>query len=433
MEPPCRIVPKTAGDVLSAVRHLIAANTTFAVASGGHSSNAGASNVEGGVTIDLASLNEVTLVEDETAVWLGPGARWQDVYSALEPYNLVVSGGRVAHVGVGGYVLGGGFSWFSNEFGWTCDSVLAFEVVTPAGSLLPVDKVSHAELFWALKGTLGAFGIVTRMEMPTIRNDAVFGGGISYGEPQLPAAFSALQELASNAEEHLAIQGYLSFGYSSEYQHWGHTVYLIDTAPYGNHNASITTFRDIPHVYDSLRNTTIGDSAREIADSNPLGFSRAKFTLTTNCSAETMRLMYDIIRRDTLDLESDQDLFIGATFQPLTVPHLNRQDNALNLGSEESALLLVSFEFWWKDASLESHYQRRARSLHKRLRSSLVESRALHRFVYPNYAAEWQNPFGDLAPSSQARLERVKSIYDPDDIWRALRPGIWHIAGRTSL
>ena len=80
----------------------------FAIRSGGHSDVPGASNVEGGVTIDMSRLNEVTVSRDQKSVYIGAGAKWGDVYQTLDALELSVIGGRAASVGVGGLTLGGG-------------------------------------------------------------------------------------------------------------------------------------------------------------------------------------------------------------------------------------------------------------------------------------------------------------------------------------
>lgn len=82
----------------------------FAVKSGGHGRYPGESTVENGVLIDLVALNHIEVSPDRSTVSVGPGRRWFDVYSALEPLSLVVVGGRDADVGVGGFLLGGMFS-----------------------------------------------------------------------------------------------------------------------------------------------------------------------------------------------------------------------------------------------------------------------------------------------------------------------------------
>ncbi|ROV95990.1 hypothetical protein VMCG_07956 [Cytospora schulzeri] len=103
----------------------------FAVRSGGHMGFAGAANIANGVTIDLGALNSVEVTEDRTMASVGVGATWGQVYSHLEPLGLSVAGGRSAPVGVGGLTLGGGISYFSPRFGWTCDTVSNYQVVWP--------------------------------------------------------------------------------------------------------------------------------------------------------------------------------------------------------------------------------------------------------------------------------------------------------------
>lgn len=115
LEPGCFVRPTSAEDVSKTVKVLAKAynldkSQKFAFKSGGHTSWAGAANIEDGVTIDLGSLNATTLSKDRTTAAIGPGATWGQVYKALDPYGLSVTGGRVAAVGVGGLTLGGKLS-----------------------------------------------------------------------------------------------------------------------------------------------------------------------------------------------------------------------------------------------------------------------------------------------------------------------------------
>ena len=100
----------------------------FAVKSGGHAAFAGASNADGGLTIDLIHMTDVTVSSDKTQTSVGAGSVWYDVYTKLQPMGLTVIGGRVSAIGVGGLTLGGGISFFSNRYGWACDNVNAYQV-----------------------------------------------------------------------------------------------------------------------------------------------------------------------------------------------------------------------------------------------------------------------------------------------------------------
>jgi FAD/FMN-containing dehydrogenase len=126
--PSCRVIPVNSDEVAKAVKALSSRNCRFSIRSGGHSNVVGASNIENGVSIDLSSLNSVDVSLDKATAFVGPGARWGEVYTQLESKGLAVVGGRVSDVGVGGVVLGGGMSYFSNRYGWAADNVQNFEV-----------------------------------------------------------------------------------------------------------------------------------------------------------------------------------------------------------------------------------------------------------------------------------------------------------------
>ena len=101
---------------------------------------------------------------------------WSDVYSYLEPHGLAVPGGRIGPVGVPGLLLAGGVSFYGNQVGWACDSVVNYEIVLADGSLVEANKDHHPDLFWALKGGSSNFGIVTRFDVQTIRSPKIWGG-----------------------------------------------------------------------------------------------------------------------------------------------------------------------------------------------------------------------------------------------------------------
>jgi FAD/FMN-containing dehydrogenase len=105
--PACIIQPSSSQDVSTAMQIINQHSCHFAVKSGGHAMFAGGPNAVGGITINLKNLNGVDLSQDEATVSVGPGNRWGNVYQKLEPKGLTVVGGRVSHVGVGGFMLGG--------------------------------------------------------------------------------------------------------------------------------------------------------------------------------------------------------------------------------------------------------------------------------------------------------------------------------------
>lgn len=107
VDPYCIFQPSNAADVSTALNILREEQCPFAIRSGGHAAFAGASNIDGGVTFDMRAMNSTSLSSDRKIAHVGTGALWKDVYTAMEPENLAVVGGRVSDIGVGGLTLGG--------------------------------------------------------------------------------------------------------------------------------------------------------------------------------------------------------------------------------------------------------------------------------------------------------------------------------------
>ncbi|KAI1075698.1 FAD-binding domain-containing protein [Whalleya microplaca] len=165
----CIVNPKTAQDVSTVIKILSERGTKFSVRSGGHSYNPGFASIDGtGVLVSLSSLNSTELSKDKKTAKIGPGNKWQAVYEALVPEGLVVPGGRVGPIGVGGFMLGGGVSYFSTGHGLAIDNVKSYEVVLGDGSIVTASADNeYSDLYRGLRGGAANFGIVTNFELYT--------------------------------------------------------------------------------------------------------------------------------------------------------------------------------------------------------------------------------------------------------------------------
>ncbi|KAL8745173.1 MAG: hypothetical protein Q9190_002676 [Brigantiaea leucoxantha] len=130
---------------------LKAAWQQFAIRSRGHTQWEGANNIQDGVTIDLMFLKGVKLDEAIETIDIGPGARWKEVYVELKKTGRIVAGGRNGTVGVGGFLLGRGNTFFTGQRGFACDDVISYEVVVADSSIIVADKDNNSDLFMALK------------------------------------------------------------------------------------------------------------------------------------------------------------------------------------------------------------------------------------------------------------------------------------------
>ncbi|RZS63664.1 FAD/FMN-containing dehydrogenase [Agromyces ramosus] len=189
-EPEVVVRPRTAAEVATAVGLAAASGLAIAVRSGGH----GLMPVDDGLVVDLAELSSVE-VRADGLVSVGGGARWADVAAVLAPRGLAISSGDTRDVGVGGLALGGGIGWFVRQQGLTVDALREVELVTAAGEVLTVDAEHHPDVFWALRGGGGNFGVVTRFVFQAVPGDGLVGGHVHYDQSDVPAVLRAWRDV----------------------------------------------------------------------------------------------------------------------------------------------------------------------------------------------------------------------------------------------
>jgi FAD/FMN-containing dehydrogenase len=166
----------------------------LAVRSGGHSIP-GHSTTEGGIVLDLHDLNGLEIDVEGRTAWVGGGVTTGRYTKAAAEHGLATPFGDTGSVGIGGLTLGGGIGFLVRKHGLTIDDLLAAEVVTADGQLLRVDAESHPDLFWALRGGGGNFGVATRFQLRLHELDGIVGGMLI-----LPATADAIYGFMAEAE-----------------------------------------------------------------------------------------------------------------------------------------------------------------------------------------------------------------------------------------
>ena len=171
---------RSAADVGFALEHARTHGLAVSVRGGGHHL-AGFGTNDGGLVVDLSLLDSVEVVDpDRRLVRLGGGSTWGRVSKVLAAHGLALTSGDTANVGVGGLLLGGGIGWLARRYGLAVDSLVAAEVVTAAGTVLRASETEHPDLFWALRGGGGNFGVVTAFELIAQPVSDVVFGSVSY-------------------------------------------------------------------------------------------------------------------------------------------------------------------------------------------------------------------------------------------------------------
>jgi len=198
-----------AAHVAEAIRFARSSKLEIAVRGGGHN-YAGHAVCDGGMMIHLGAMNGVTVDPDARLAVCGGGATWADLDAATQQRGLATPGGFISHTGVAGLALGGGIGWLTKKAGLTCDNLVAAEVVTADSRIVRASKDEYADLFWALSGGGGNFGIVTSFEFalhqvgPMV-NIALFFWGLENGTEALRYSREFVKTLPAHAAGFLAI------------------------------------------------------------------------------------------------------------------------------------------------------------------------------------------------------------------------------------
>jgi len=183
-------------DVVRVVNLARESGLELAIRSGGHST-AGHSVSEGGIVLDLSNMKDLQIDPKSRTAWVETGLTAGEVTTAVGAHGLVVGFGDTGSVGIGGITLGGGVGYLVRKYGLTIDSLLAAEVVTADGQIRHVDEQTHPDLFWAIRGGGGNFGVVTRFKLQLHELPTVVGGMIILpATPETVAGFIAESEAA---------------------------------------------------------------------------------------------------------------------------------------------------------------------------------------------------------------------------------------------
>jgi FAD/FMN-containing dehydrogenase len=195
-------------DVIAAVDYARTNHLLTAIRGGGHNGG-GLGTCDGGVVIDVSAMKNVRVDERARTARVAAGCLWGDVDHATHAFGLAVPCGFISSTGVAGLTLGGGIGYLTRQYGLTIDNLLSADVVLADGSVVTADEESHADLFWALRGGGGNFGVVTSFEFRAHPVRTVYAGPTFWPLEQTVEVMQAYRDFILGAPEH--VNGFFAF------------------------------------------------------------------------------------------------------------------------------------------------------------------------------------------------------------------------------
>lgn len=191
-------------EIAAAITDARSAGLPISVRGGGHSI-AGRAVVDGGAVIDLSPMRSVDVDPDARVATAQGGARWREFNDATSAHGLATTGGVISTTGVGGLTLGGGLGWLMGTHGLSVDNLQRVELVTAGGDIVEVSETSQPDLFWAVRGGGGNFGVASRLEFRVHALRGVTGGLIAHPFAAARDLFRFLRDRMATARDELAL------------------------------------------------------------------------------------------------------------------------------------------------------------------------------------------------------------------------------------
>lgn len=300
----------SAQDVASAVRFAVAEDLEIAVRGGAHSMS-GASTVDDGMMIDLSRLNSVVVDPGSRSARVGGGALLADLDAATQEHGLAVPAGVVGHTGIGGLTLGGGMGWLTRRHGLTIDHLQSAEIVTADGEIRRTSATEHPDLFWAIRGGGGNFGVVTEFEFdlvevgPTVHVGLLFWG-LDEGREVLRLARDVMADLPLDLNIIIAGLNSPPAPFVPEEHHGrpGYAFFVVGVGSAEDHAAFLDGLRrHAPPVWDFASPMPYVALQQMIDESNAWGFyNYEKGTYLEELTDEAIEVVVEHLPRKTSPL-----------------------------------------------------------------------------------------------------------------------------------
>ena len=412
------VQPTSAHDVAAAVGFAREHGLLLSIKGGGHNIG-GTAIAERGLTLDLSRMREITVDPDARLAHVGSGCRLSDVDRATQGHGLATVLGFVSEVGVAGLTLGGGFGYLSRRFGWAVDNLEQVEIVTADGQIRIADRGTNAELFWALRGGGGNFGVVTRFTFRLHEvGPTVYGGLIAWPFERATEILEIYRALTAKAPRELSVWMMLLRAPAAPFvppQWHGKRICAMAVCYSGN-------LSDVDAVLAPIR--ALGGPVVDLVQEQPYVQLQSYLDVTepkgqhyywkTGYAAELSDDFLSAMR----DLSAECPIPEGdLAFLHLGGALNERDEDDGAVGNRDARFVWGVKGLWAPDEPNAAAFRQWIRDAWKRIRPLATGGNYVNFQLAEDDTARTAAAYGD----NYQRLQTVKATYDPDNLFRVNR------------
>ena len=395
-----------AADVAAVVNFARKENVPLAIRGGGHSA-AGKSVSDGGITLDLSLMKGIRVDPARRTALVQPGVTWADFDAETQAFGLATTGGIVSTTGVAGLTLGGGIGWLSRTYGLSSDNLLSVDIVTADGKLRTASAEQNADLFWAVRGGGGNFGVVTSFEFQLNPvGPTVFAGLMVWPRPMAYDVLRAYREFTQGAPENAS--AYAGLGTSPD----GVPIVIVVGFHHGPTEEGEALFAPLrrlgPPVADMLQPMPYTAAQKLLDGLNPPG-NRIYW------KSSILRNIDDDVLETIIDQSATMPSPLSAALIEFYGGATNRVDTESTAYPLRNATYSVNAISSWTDPSQDTENVAWARGLWEAVQQFSPGS------VYVNFLGvgdQGEDRVRAAYGPNYSRLSRLKAKYDPTNLFR---------------
>jgi FAD/FMN-containing dehydrogenase len=414
-QPAVVVQPTSVAEVAAIVTFARDRGLLLSVRGGGHNI-AGTSIADGGLTVDMARLRAVSVDVEGRRVHAGPGCVLADVDAATQEHGLATVLGFVSDTGIAGLTLGGGFGHLTRRFGWTVDNLIEAEVVTADGTPRIANEAEHTDLFWAIRGGSGNFGIVTRFTYALHRvGPTVTGGLTAWSAEHIDEVLTAYQRITATSPRELTLAAIVRMAPPAPFipQPWhGKRIVSMFACYTGDDpDGALAPLRSLSSpIASTLQRLPYTALQSMLNAMEPKGLHRYwKSEFVAEVSKDFLGAFREAAMRVTSPLSQSLIFQIGGA--------LNERAHDDGAVGNRDARFVTGFNGTWMPGTPGDVHIDWVRSGWELIRPFSTGGNYVNFQVQDDDHARLAAAYGD----NFARLRRVKAKYDPDNVFRVNR------------